>query len=295
MAAGLNGARRGQIVLITGASSGIGAAAARCYAEEGATVALVARRADRLQEVLADCLQHAPGSTFWPADLADPEGAAALAKEIWESYGHLDYVINNAGTPMRRPVPRLTMAEVRRVMAVNYFSPVAITLAVLPMMLERRSGTIVQVSSLGGRLGIPTEAAYSASKFALTGFSEAMAADLFDTGVRVRLVSPGAIETEIWDQPDNDDPVYIGPLMPARDFAAEMIAGIDGDRFELYIPDMKGVVDMKNADFEAFLEGMAAMTRHEVDDAAMAEVMRGEHDAGGVAEVLKGQPGGTAP
>ena len=101
-------------------------------------------------------------------------------------------------------------------MAVNYFSPVAITLALLPRMLERGTGTIVNVSSLGGRLGIVNEAAYSASKFALAGWSESLAADLLGSGVSVRLVLPGAIDTEIWDQPDNDPPDYDGPSGAGR-------------------------------------------------------------------------------
>ena len=117
---------------------------------------------------------------------------------------------------MRRPADRLTMAEVERVMTVNYFSPVAITLALLPGLLARGSGTIVNVSSLGGRLGIATEAAYSASKFALAGWSEGLAADLVGTGVSVRLVLPGAIDTEIWDQPDNDPPHLCRTVGPGR-------------------------------------------------------------------------------
>ena len=84
-------------------------------------------------------------------------------------------VVNNAAVPMRRHVTRLTMDEVERTMRINYFSPVAISLAVLPRMLERSAGTIVNVSSLGGRLGITAEAAYSGSKFALAGWSESMA------------------------------------------------------------------------------------------------------------------------
>ena len=157
---------------MTGASSGIGAALARELAARGDTVALVARRADRLDEVLADCRATAPDSARWAADLSDPAAAADLASQIWDHYGGLDVVVNNAAVPMRRHVTRLTMAEVERTMRINYFSPVAITLAVLPRMLERGSGTIVNVSSLGGRLGITTEAAYSGSKFALAGWSE---------------------------------------------------------------------------------------------------------------------------
>jgi short-subunit dehydrogenase len=185
----------GRIAMITGASSGIGAATARALAADGTTVALVARRADRLDEVLAGCVGRAPQSRRWVADLSDPDRAAAVALDIWDAYGHVDVVVNNAGAPMRRPVTRLTMAEVERTMRVNYLSPVAIALAVLPRMLQRRSGTVVNVSSLGGRLGIMTESAYSGSKFALAGWTEAAAAELDGTGVRLRLVLPGAIDT----------------------------------------------------------------------------------------------------
>lgn len=250
---------RGQIALVTGASSGIGAALARELASRGTTVALVARRADRLEEVVADCVVHAPASRAWAVDLSDPERAGALALQIWDELGPLDVVVNNAGIPMRRPAPRLTMAEVERVMTVNYFSPVAITLALLPRLLERGSGTIVNVSSLGGRLGIANEAAYSASKFALAGWSEALAADLVGTGVAVRLVLPGAIDTEIWDQPDNDPAPYSGPLAPAEEVASGIVACIVSDRFEHYIPDLKAVVEMKTKDFEGFVAGMRAM------------------------------------
>ena len=265
----------GRIVLVTGASSGIGAATARLLAEQGTTVALVARRGDRLEEVLADCLPHAPASRYWAADLSDPSGAADLVLEIWDTLGHLDVVINNAGIPMRKPVTRLTMADVERVMTVNYLSPVAITLAVLPRMLERGGGVLVNVSSLGGRLGIVTEAAYSGSKFALAGWSEAIAADLVGTGVRIKLVLPGAIDTEIWDQPGNEDPVYHGPLVPAEEVAAGIVSALDGDRFEHYLPDMKAVVEMKTADVDGFFAGMRAMVDNELDQATVAEATAG--------------------
>ncbi|HEX3459627.1 MAG TPA: SDR family NAD(P)-dependent oxidoreductase [Acidimicrobiales bacterium] len=252
---------KARIALVTGASSGIGAATARALAANGFTVGIVARRADRLAEVLADCRVRAPDSRSFVADLADPDRAAALATEAWNAFGHLDVLVNNAGIPMRRPVPRLTMEDVERVMRVNYLSPVAMTLAVLPAMIERGGGTIVNVSSLGGRLGITTEAAYSASKFALCGFSEAMAADIDGTGVKVRLVLPGAIDTEIWDQPGNDAPFYSGPLTPAQEVADGIVEAINGDGFEHYLPDMKAVVELKTADFDGFLAGMLAVQK----------------------------------
>ena len=256
----MSAAQAGRTVLVTGASSGIGAALARALAHRGDTVALVARRADRLDAVLADCRTTAPDSARWAADLSDPDAAADLAREIWDHYGGLDVVVNNAAVPMRRHVTRLTMAEVERTMRINYFSPVAISLALLPRMLERGSGTIVNVSSLGGRLGITAEAAYSGSKFALAGWSESMAVDLDRSGVSVKLILPGAIDTEIWDQPDNDAPLYDGPKEPPEEIAAAMIDAIDSDRFEHYLPDMKAVIEVKTADIDAFLVGMRALS-----------------------------------
>jgi short-subunit dehydrogenase len=245
---------------VTGASSGIGAAVARELARRGDTVALVARRADRLDEVLADCRTTSPASERWAADLSDPTSAAELALTIWDHYAGLDVVINNAAVPMRRHVTRLTMYEVERTMRINYLSPVAIALAVLPRMLERHAGTIVNVSSLGGRLGITAEAAYSGSKFALAGWSESMAIDLDRTGVSVKLILPGAIDTEIWDQPDNDDPLYDGPKESPESIAGPLVDAIDSDRFEHYLPDMKAVIEMKTSDIDAFMLGMRALS-----------------------------------
>ena len=251
---------RKRTFLVTGASSGIGEAVARVLAARGDTVALVARREDRLNAVLADCRVTSPESQCWAGDLSDPAAAANLALSIWDHFDGIDVVINNAGAPMRRHATKLTMAEVERTMTTNYFSPVAITLALLPRMLARKAGTIVNVSSLGGRLGIATEAAYSASKFALAGWSEALAMDLDRSGVSVKLILPGAIDTEIWDQPGNDAPLYDGPKDPPSEIAQGIADAVDSDTFEHYLPDMKAVAEMKTADFDSFLIGMRAMT-----------------------------------
>jgi short-subunit dehydrogenase len=248
-------------VLVTGASSGIGAAVARELAARGDTVALVARRRERLDEVLADCRRTSPASDRWAADLSEPTAAAELTLAISDHYGGLDVVINNAAVPMRRHATRLTLAEVERTMRINYLSPVAMSLAILPQMLERGSGTIVNVSSLGGRLGIATEAAYSGSKFALAGWSESLAIDLDGSGVAVKLILPGAIDTEIWDQPDNDAPVYDGPKEPPETIAGAIVDAIDSPRFEHYLPDMKAVIEFKTTDIDAFMDGMRAMTQ----------------------------------
>ena len=258
----------GANVLVTGASSGIGAALAPMLAARGATLGVVARRADRLDQVVAEC-DRAGGAgrhRRWAVDLSDPAAAASVALEAWDVFGHLDAIVNNAARPMRRSVTELDVATVDEVMRTNFLSPVALSLAVLPRMLERDRGVIVNVSSLGGRLGIRNEAAYCASKFALTGWSESMVMDLWSTGVDVRLITPGAIDTEIWDQPGNDPAPYHGPLEAPATVAAAICEAMLADPFETYTPDMKSVAEFKTSDIDTFLAGTVAFLDEAHDD-----------------------------
>lgn len=243
----------GRRVLITGASSGIGAALARELAGRGDTVGLVARRADRLAEVLDDCRRTAPASQLWVADLADPVAVDDVVAGALDAFGGVDVLVNNAAVPGVRPVTRLTPADVERVMQVNLHAPVRLTLGLLPSMLEQGEGTIVNVSSLGGRLGILRESAYCASKFALCGWSEALALDLWDTPIRVRLIIPGPVDTEIWDRPGEEHAVYDGDKVPAEEVAVGIAAAIDGDTFEHYLPDMRDIALFKAGHIDDFL------------------------------------------
>jgi short-subunit dehydrogenase len=245
----------GTTAVVTGASSGIGAALARSLAKRGVTVGLVARRKDRLEEVVADCRNSAPESRIWPADLGDVDLAKRVALEAWDTFGHVDILVNNAGVPKRRHVTELTYDEVEDVMRVNFLSPTRMSLALLPKMLERGKGSIVNVSSVAGRLGNPREAAYCASKFALCGWSEAMNVDLWDTPIEIRLINPGAIDTEIWDLPGEDAPIYEGEKEPPEGIAEGIVTAIEGETFEHYIPDMKPFVDAKQADIDGFMAG----------------------------------------
>jgi short-subunit dehydrogenase len=251
----------GSRVLVTGASSGIGAALAVQLAQQGATVGIVARRADRLADVLERCRAHAPGSRMWVADLGDLELAESVAQGAWDAFGHLDCLVNNAGVPMRRHTTALDYETVEWVMRVNFLAPARMMMAILPEMLARGEGMIVNVSSVAGRLGNANEAAYSASKFALCGWSEATAVDLWDTPIEVRLVNPGPIDTEIWDLPGNDDPFYSGPKISPEEMAQGIIAAMEGDAFEHYVPDMKAFVEAKTSDPDTFLAGMATFLR----------------------------------
>jgi short-subunit dehydrogenase len=251
----------GSSILVTGASSGIGAALARQLAERGATVGIVARRAERLAQVLDDCRRSSPESRSWVADLGDLEAAERVALEAWDAFGGLDCLVNNAGVPMRRHTAKLDATTLEWVMRVNFLAPACMTMALLPRMLARGEGMIVNVSSVAGRLGNANEAAYSASKFALCGWSEATAVDLWDTGIKVRLVNPGPIDTEIWDLPGNDEPLYHGDKISPDEMASGIVAAIEGDGFEHYVPDMRAIIESKTSDPDPFIEGMAAMLR----------------------------------
>jgi short-subunit dehydrogenase len=258
----------GSTILVTGASSGIGAELAVQLAEAGATVGIVARRADRLQKVLERCRAHAPKSRMWSADLSDLDRAAAVALEAWDAFGGLDGLVNNAAQAKRKHVRDLTPADLDATMLLNFTSPTRMGMALLPRMLQRDFGCIVNVSSMGGRLGIVHEAAYCAAKFAMCGWSEVMHIDLADTGVDVKLVLPGPIETEIWDVLPGDLPaVYDGPFVPASECAASILEAMAGDGFEHYAPpvvpfgDQKELVVGKTQDVDSFLDVMAEMAR----------------------------------
>jgi len=247
--------------LVTGASSGIGAALARALAARGDTVGIVGRREDKLAAVLADCRASSPDCRSWVLDLADLESAERWALEAWDELGPIDVLVNNAAVPKRRPVQRLTAGEVETTMAINFFAPARLTLALVPRMLERGQGAIVNVSSLGGRAGISHEAAYCASKFALSGWSEVLAMDLDGTGVSVKLIQPGPIDTDIWDRPGEDPAPFTGPFEPPELVADGIIAALDGDTFEHYLPDLSGVVTYKTANVDEWIRNNAAYGR----------------------------------
>jgi short-subunit dehydrogenase len=230
-------------------------------ARHGATVGIVARRRDKLDAVLTQCREHAPASHGWVLDLGDLDAAERLVVEAWDRLEGIDVLVNNAAVPKRRAAERLTPAEVEDTMRVNYFSPARMTLALLPRMLERGAGTIVNVASLGGRVGINHEAAYCASKFALTGWSEALAMDLDGTPIKVRLIQPGPIDTDIWDRPGEDAAVFMPDLESPEMVAEGIIAAVASDTFEHYLPDLKFVVDMKQSDIDQYIKMNADMRR----------------------------------
>ena len=253
----------GAHILVTGASSGIGHALAPMLAERGATLGIAARRAERLHETLALCQEHAPASRLWVVDLSDVDAAVQLVHEAWEAFGGLDCLVNNAAVGKRKLVTDHTAEDLEVVMRTNFMSPIRMNLALLPLMLERGSGTIVNVASGGGRFGIVHESAYCAAKFAMTGWSEVAAMDLADTPIDMKLIQPGAIATEIWVPQPGELPGLPGAeFATAQECATGIIDALETEGFEFFVPaDLKNHVDLKNADMPGWIELMAGLGR----------------------------------
>jgi short-subunit dehydrogenase len=258
----------GSKILLTGASSGIGAALAPILAERGATLGIVARRANRLEAVLEQCRKHAPESRMWAADLSDLDRAEQVAREAWDAFGGLDAMVHNAAIPKRVHTSRMSFDDVTETMNVNFYSPVRMTMALMPDMLARKSGTVVWVSSMGGRIPIGNESAYNAAKYAMCGFAEALYLDLAGSGVDMKLIMPGPIDTEIWDIPGNEPALIDIEKVPAADCAAGIADALADDGFEYYVPPVypggigaKDLAVAKVQDCDNYLRGMADMAR----------------------------------
>jgi NAD(P)-dependent dehydrogenase (short-subunit alcohol dehydrogenase family) len=253
----------GKRVLITGSSSGIGAALAVGFAERGAIVGICGRRSDRLAAVLEKCHVHSPESRSWTVDLADLHGLEAFAATVTAELGGVDIVVNNAGIPKRRWAWELTGDVVDEVMSINFSSPVRLTLALLPQIIER-SGAIVNVSSVAARLSPPAEASYAASKAALTAFSEGLRVDLAVAGeqVGVHVLNPGVVDTELFGLPDNDASIADVEPVPVTDVIEPVVDMLRTGTFEAYVPAwFADVVPVKFPDTTAYLEGSIASTR----------------------------------
>lgn len=187
----------GKIIVITGASSGIGEAAARQLADRGARVCLVARRADELERVRDEIRAGGGDAWIYVADLSVDAQVDACAEAILAEHGQVDVLVNNAGRSIRRAVKDSfdRFHDYQRVMQLNYFAAVRLTQKFLPGMLARRRGQIVNVSSLSVQFATPRFAAYVASKSALEGFSRCLAMEMVGKGIAVTLISYPLVKT----------------------------------------------------------------------------------------------------
>ncbi len=229
------------VMLITGASSGIGEATAhRLSREPGSALVLVARREERLQ-ALAKLLGERRVS-FVAVDLLDEDAPARIRDHVLERHGRLDLLVNNAGASWRAPFADGGYENVRRTMAINFDAQVRLTEALLPLLRACAPSAIVNVASTAARVARAGTGAYSASKFALAGWSDALSAEERAGGVHVGLVLPGFISTEGHPQSELTDKPWTRWIVSTPDRAAEAIyeTGI-GRRAERYVPRPYGI------------------------------------------------------
>ncbi len=187
-----------QAIVVTGASSGIGAATARVLAARGSHVLLLARQADRLATLVADIQASGGRATAFPVDLADPQAIVATAQAITAAWGAPDALINNAGAGRWKGILDTTATEAAEMMAVPYLAAFNLTRELLPGMLARGAGHIVNVTSVAARLSWPGAVGYATARHAMEGFTNALRADLAGTGLRVSLAIFGTVESDYW-------------------------------------------------------------------------------------------------
>jgi short-subunit dehydrogenase len=186
-----------QVAWITGASSGIGETLALELARRGAKLVLSARREDELRRV-ANATNLPPENVLvLPLDMTDEASLPGHVQAVLDHFGQIDYVFQNAGITQRGTVAETKFDVYRQIMEINYFGVVALTKAVLPHMLSRKSGHFVVTSSVAGKLGTKQRSGYCASKHALHGFFDALRAEIHEAGLHVTMVCPGYIKTPI--------------------------------------------------------------------------------------------------
>jgi len=210
----------GKVVVITGASAGIGAAAARRFAAEGARVVLAARGARELETIAREIgTEHALAV---PTDVTDPTAATALLDRAVATFGGVDVLVNNAGYNRRGPVEHAPAEELARIVDVNLRAPIVLTRLAIPHLRRAGGGAIVNVASIAGRIPLPEEATYSATKFGLRAFTFALADELEGSGITVSAVSPGPVETGFILREVEEVPavVFSQPMSSADEIAA---------------------------------------------------------------------------
>lgn len=232
-----------RLIVITGASSGIGAALAKAMARAGGRVALLARTQSALEKIAAD-IRRAEGTAYvFPVDLSDAVAAEQVAQRITAEIGVPDVLINNAGAGQWLFIEDTAPDEAVQMMALPYFAAFYLTRAFMPAMLQRRSGQIVMINSPAARSVWPGATGYTAARWALLGLTKALQADVYGTGLRVTSVIAGKVQNEYWaNNPGAEARVpritRIIPTLTSEQVADAVVDAIEHDRTEVIVPFM---------------------------------------------------------
>ncbi len=247
---------KNQVVWITGASSGIGEALCQAFAKEGAKIILSSRREAELRRVAEACT-GAADTFILPLDLAQSDTLPEKVKVALDHFGHIDLLINNGGISQRSLAKDTNMQVYRQIMEVDYFGTVALTQALLPHMLKRGSGHLSVVSSIAGKLGVPLRTAYSGAKFAVNGYFEALRVETLQAGLKVSIICPGSINTNVSKnaltgdgsaQGATDNSIANG--VAPEECARQILEGLKAEELEILIGNEMelGAVQLRQSD-----------------------------------------------
>lgn len=230
-------------VIITGASEGVGRAAAHQFAEAGANLMLVARGKKKLEEV-AKSLREKTSVELFPMDVSDADACVDLFKKAQFEFGRVDILVNNAGYHSRGLVEDVEASELGRMIDVNLKAPIMLTRIALPYLQEAGGGAIINVGSLAGRAPIPNSATYSASKSGLRAFTYALGYELADSNIKLAVVSPGPIDTGfiMADIDATSDLTFSQPMSSADEVAQAILDLCGNDLREQSMPRLSGLL-----------------------------------------------------
>ena len=239
---------KNKVILITGASSGIGKETAIKFAKLGANIILVARRKERLEQVANELKKFHTSVLVCQCDVSKKEQVKKMSETVLEKFDSIDILVNNAGFAIYGTVNDLTIDDIESQMETNYFGMVYCIKNFLPLMLKKKSGHIVNVASVAASFGLPGIASYCASKFAMLGFSEGLKHELKGTGVGITVVSPIMVRTDFFDHPSFKKIPRFSPMsLDSKTVVKAILKASNSPRLEIIVPSVvRGAVWMKN-------------------------------------------------
>ncbi len=252
-----------KVIWLTGASSGIGEEMAYQLCEKGAKLILSARREEELNRVKNACKgSWAEQIKILPLDLSKSEELKSKANEAEGYYGHIDILINNGGISQRALVNDTDMSVYRKIMEVDYFGPIHLSKLVLPGMLKRKSGQQIVITSATGIISTPYRSAYAAAKHALHGFYDALHAEVYDQNIRVTIIAPGYIQTNVsynalngsGESQKSHDPGIKNGMTP-KNAVQKIVSAIENEKEEVYFGGFK---EMMGVRIKRFFPGLFA-------------------------------------
>ena len=239
---------KNKVILITGASSGIGKATAIEFANLGANIVLVARTKEKLEKVADELKKFSVSTLICQCDVSKKDQVKQMSKMVLEKFDTVDVLVNNAGFAIYGSVSDLTIDEIELQMETNYFGMIYCIKNFLPSMISKKSGHIVNVASVAASFGLPGIASYCASKFAMLGFSEGLKHELKDTGIGITVVSPIMVRTSFFDHASFEKiPKYSPTSLSSSTVAKTIVKAANSSRLEIMVPSVvRGAVWIKN-------------------------------------------------